>query len=158
MTNVTLHSTQRHTAFFFAFSLFITIMVATNLAYAQIPAPQPTQPIKKTIPQTKSQKELLDLYTPHSEIVKKEQKSVQPHRTTGELATWLSGVIMLSLDMKAEAPRKNIDDVKQYFTKPAYKDYLTFLSEQSYWIFVTQRKYNMNAASTRLPALLCKQE
>lgn len=80
----------------------------------------------------------------------------KPHRTVEELAHWLSGVIMNALDINHENPKEDAKRSQKHFSKPAFREYLEFLSKQSYWMFIVQRKYNMNAASRRLPALLCK--
>jgi hypothetical protein len=81
----------------------------------------------------------------------------KPHRTVEELAHWLSGVIMDSLDIEYVTSREDVQKSRAHFSNPSYRQYLDFLSKQSYWLFISQRKFNMNAASRRLPALLCKQ-
>jgi Skp family chaperone for outer membrane proteins len=81
----------------------------------------------------------------------------QPHRTTAELSNWLSGVIMNALEIRTASAKSDARKSQKYFTQRAYVEYLTFLKEQSYWLFVTKNYYNMNASSTRPPAQLCTQ-
>jgi hypothetical protein len=79
----------------------------------------------------------------------------KPHRTTEELSNWLSGVIMNALEIRHATAKSDAQKSMALFTGKAFKDYLLFLKEQSYWLFITKNYYNMNASSTRPPAQLC---
>lgn len=99
---------------------------------------------------------LMDLFQPYA--AQSQTEASKPHRSVEELAEWLSGVILEALELPADKATQSLEESKPYFTQPAYREFLTFLSEQSYWLFVSQRKYNMTAASVQLPQLLCKQD
>lgn len=99
--------------------------------------------------------ELFNLYQPHKADT--QQDDSKPHRSALEMGTWLGGVVIEALDIKADNARGKLRAVKPYFSNNAYREFLTFLSEQSYWLFIDQRKYDMQGISVRLPSLLCQQ-
>lgn len=106
--------------------------------------------------QNKAANFLQDLYTPHQGD--SQMSLSKPHRSSEELAGWLSGVVMDSLSIPTYGAKEKVEEAKQYFTKPAYREFLSFLSERSYWLFITQKKFDMSAASLRTPSILCKQD
>ncbi len=153
----------------FVFVVVMVVMVVMVMAgeafAASTPSQNTVQQAQPTAPQTRQMapqarpapvdQGLMDLYKPFA--ADSNEKTSVPHRTSEELAAWLSGVMIDTLEIKANNAKETIERVRQYFTQPAYREYLSFLSERSYWLFINQRKYDMTAASVQLPSLLCKQ-
>lgn len=148
---------------FLSFLVVLSFIVAApfKFAYSQQQPPQVTTAPKKTL----NKREKADRDSFFAEIMNDnfyktpegdDQSQIsKPHRTVEELSEWLSGIVMNTLEIRAATPKEDAQKSKSFFTKKAYRDFLTFLQQQSYWIFITQRKYNMNASSTRPPAVLC---